>query len=141
MATKTSTKSRRSELLYAVVGVGDFAIEKARNVPNMVTSKTRTKLYKDFVKRGRTLTRQIGTAAPTRQAVDQYKTARSRVKAAGTSVAKAIRANAEGSSRRAADQTKVARTQVKAAATSVRKAAGASTKAGKVAASKAVQAS
>ena len=141
MATKTTTKNRGSELLYAVVGAGDFALEKARNAPTIVTTKARTKLYKDFVKRGQTLTRQIGTAAPTRQAVAQVKTARSRVKAAGTSVAKAIRANAEGSSRRAADQTKVARSQVKAAATSVRKAAGASAKAGKAAATKAVQAS
>ncbi len=141
MATKTTTKSRSSELLYAVVGAGDFALEKARNVPGIVTSQTRTKLYKDFVKRGRTLTRQIGTAAATRQAIDQVKTARSRVKAAGTSVTKAVRVNASGSSRRAAEQTKIARTQVKAAATSVKKAADASAKAGKAAASKAVQAS
>lgn len=137
--TKANRKSQ--EVLYAAVGVGDFAIEKVRNIPTIADRKTRTKTYKDLVKRGRSLTTRIKNSAPTKQALAQTKTARSQVKAAATSVSKAIRANAEGSSQKAAEQTKVARTQVKAAATSVRKAAGASARATKAAAEKAVQAS
>ncbi|MGH9197233.1 MAG: hypothetical protein ACRD1T_16030, partial [Acidimicrobiia bacterium] len=116
---KTNTK-KPQEVLYAVVGAGDFAIEKVRNLPSITDSKARTKVYKDFVKRGRSLSTRIGSSAPTKQAIEQSKTARTQVKAAVTSVSKAIRANASGSSKKAAEQTKVARSQVKAASTSVR---------------------
>lgn len=136
--TKTN---RRQDVLYAAVGIGDLAIEKVRNIPAIADRKVRTKAYKDVVKRGRSLTTRIKNSAPTKQALAQTKTARSQVKAAATSVSKAIRANAQGSTRKAAEQTKVARTQVKAAATSVRKAAGATGRATKAAAEKAVQAS
>jgi hypothetical protein len=137
---KTNTK-KSQEVLYAVVGAGDFAIEKVRDLPLITNSKARTKIYKDFVKRGRSLSTRIQNSAPTKQAIEQTKTARTQVKAAATSVGKAMRANASGSSKKAADQTKVARSQVKAASTSVRKAASAGAKATRAAATKAVQAS
>jgi hypothetical protein len=137
---KTNTE-KPQEVLYAVVGVGDFAIEKVRDLPVIASSKARTKIYKDFVKRGRSLSTRIQNSAPTKQAIEQTKTARSQVKAAATSVGKAMRANASGSSKKAAEQTKVARSQVKAASTSVRKAASAGAKATRAAAGKAVQAS
>ncbi len=139
--TTTKAPKKPQEVLYAAVGVGDLAIEKVRNIPTIADRKVRTKAYKDFVKRGKSLTTRIRNSAPTKQALAQTKTARSQVKAAATSVSKAVRANAQGSSRKAAEQTKVAQTQVKAAATSVRKAAGASARATKAAAEKTVQAS
>ncbi len=86
---------RAQELLYAVVGAGDFAIEKAKNTRNLTDRKKAQKVYKDFVKRGRSLSNKIGTARPTTQAVQQTKAARSQVKAAATSVAKAVRANSK----------------------------------------------
>lgn len=132
--------AKTQELLYAVVGAGDFAIDKARNL-RKIDSKSATIVYTDFVKRGQSLSKKIRTSAPSKQAVAQTKTARTQVKAAATSVSKAIRANASGSTKKAADQTKVARTQVKAATTSVTKAVKANTKAVRSAAQKVVKAS
>ena len=93
MPTKTTNKSQ--ELLYAVVGVGDFAIDKVKGVTQLADRKKTEKLYKDFVKRGRTLSTKIRNSAPTKRAVAQTKTARTQVKSAATSVGKAVRANAK----------------------------------------------
>ena len=133
--------AKTQELLYAVVGVGDFAIEKTKNVTKIADRKATTKLYKDFVKRGRGISTKVKNSPPTKQAVAQTKTARTQIKAATTSITKAVRANASGSTKQAADQTKAARSQVKAAATSVGKAVRANAKATRSAASKVVQAS
>ncbi|CAN5616746.1 hypothetical protein BH20ACT23_BH20ACT23_00190 [soil metagenome] len=80
------------ELLYAVVGAGDFAVEKAKSLTDR---KQTTKVYKDLVKRGRTLSTKIKTSAPTQQAIAQTRSARSQAKAAATSATKAVRANAK----------------------------------------------
>ena len=93
MPTKTTNKSQ--ELLYAVVGAGDFALDKVKGVTRYADRKQTEKLYKDFVKRGRTLSTKIRNSAPTKKAVSQTKTARTQVKAAATSVGKAVRANAK----------------------------------------------
>ena len=131
--------AKTQEVLYAVVGAGDFAIDKARNLRTIDAKKAGT-IYTDFVKRGQSLSKKIRTSAPSKQAVAQTKTARTQVKAAATSVSKAIRANATGSTKKAADQTKVARSQVKAASTSVTKAVKANGKAVRSAAQKVVKA-
>jgi len=133
--------AKTQELLYAVVGFGDFALEKAMNVTKVTDRKATTKLYKDFVKRGRGISTKVRNSAPTKQAVAQTKTARTQIKAATTSLTKAVRANASGSTKQAAAQTKAARSQVKAAATSVGKAVRANAKATRSAAQKVVQAS
>ena len=131
--------TRTRELLYAVVGAGDLALEKARSL-RAIDPKATAKVYQDFVDRGQALSRKIRNSAASKQAIGQTKTARSQVKAATTSVTKAIRANTSGSSKKAADQTKVARSQVKAATTSVTKAVKANTKAARSAAQKVVSA-
>jgi hypothetical protein len=82
--------SRPKEILYAVVGAGDLALEKVRNVRQIVDPA----VYTGFVARGRDLTGRIGKAAPTKQAVERTRTARSQAKAAATSVRKAVKANA-----------------------------------------------
>ena len=82
--------SRTKEILYAVVGAGDFTVEKVRSVRKIVDPA----VYADFVARGRDLTGRIGKAAPTKQAVQRTRTARSQAKAAATSVRKAVTANA-----------------------------------------------
>jgi hypothetical protein len=87
------TLAKTQELLYAVVGAGDFAAEKVRGVTKIADRKTTQKLYKDFVKRGKTLSTRIKNSGPSKQAVAQTKTARTQVKAAATSVTKAVRAN------------------------------------------------
>lgn len=89
---KTQTKTQ--ELVYAVIGAGDYALEKVGNVRKVTDRKVTTKFYNDFVKRGRTLSTRIKNSGPTKRAVAQTKTARTQVKAAATSVTKAVRADA-----------------------------------------------
>ena len=132
--------AKTQEILYAVVGAGDLAIERIRGIRD-IDPKAATKAYSDVVARGEKLSKKIRNSAPTKQAAAQTKTARTQVKAATTSVSKAIRANAAGSTKKAADQTKVARAQVKAATTSVTKAVKANTKAARSAAEKVLKAS
>ncbi len=86
--------ARTEEIIYAVVGAGDFAVEKATNIHKIVDRDATEKVYNDFIKRGRALSKRISNSAPTKQAVAQTKTARSQVKAATTSITKAVRANA-----------------------------------------------
>ena len=133
--------SRAEELLYAAVGVGDVVLEKARRIPRAINAEEIRGTYDDFVKRGRDLSKKVTSSAPTKQAVAQTKTARSQVKAATTSVTKAIRASASGPRKQAVDQTKTARRQVKAAATSVTKAVRANAAATRSAARKVARAS
>lgn len=90
---KTQQLPKTQELVYAVVGAGDFAIEKVKNVRGVTDRKKAQKMYRDFVKRGRTLSTKVRGSRPTKQAVAQTKVARSQVKAAATSVSKAVGAN------------------------------------------------
>ena len=83
--------AKTQEFVYALVGAGDFALEKARNVTKIADRTASEKVYNDFIKRGRTLSRKVGSAAPTKRAIEQTKTARAQVKAATTSVAKAVK--------------------------------------------------
>lgn len=84
--------AKAQELLYAVVGAGDFAVEKAKDLTDR---KTTTRAYKDFVKRGRTLSTKIKSSAPTKQAIAQTRIARTQAKAAATSATRAVQANAK----------------------------------------------
>jgi len=83
--------AKAQELMYAVVGAGDFAVEKAKGLSDRDQA---TKIYNDLVKRGRTLSTKIKSSAPTKRAIEQTRTARSQAKAAATSATKAVRANA-----------------------------------------------
>jgi hypothetical protein len=87
------TKAR--EILYAVVGAGDFTVDKVRSLRKVADRKTTQKYYKDFVKRGKTLYTKIGSSAPTKRAVAQTKAARAQVKGAATSITRAVRADAK----------------------------------------------
>jgi hypothetical protein len=82
---------KAQELLYAVVGAGDFAMEKARNARKLADRKTTEKYYKDFVKRGRALSTRVSSSGPAKQAVTRSKAARTQVKAATTGVTNALR--------------------------------------------------
>jgi hypothetical protein len=95
LATKTKTQPKPQDLLFAIVGAGDFAIEKARGVKIIRDRKSAEKYYKDFIKRGQTLSKSIRNSAPSKRAIAQTKTARSQVKAATTSLTKALRVDAK----------------------------------------------
>jgi hypothetical protein len=87
--------ARAEEILYAVVGAGDFAVEKLVDVRKIADRNSTEKVYDDFIKRGRSLSKKIRNSAPTKQAVAQTKTARTQVRAATTSLTKAVKANAD----------------------------------------------
>ncbi|MQB00349.1 MAG: hypothetical protein GEU78_08670 [Actinobacteria bacterium] len=86
--------ARSQEIFYAVVGAGDLAVEKIRGIGKLADQKTTQKYYRDFVRRGKSLTTSIKNSAPTKRAVAQTKSARTQVKAATTSIGKAVRLNA-----------------------------------------------
>jgi len=92
---KTKKAVTAQDALYAVVGAGDFIMNKAVSARKAADRKTAQKFYKDFVKRGRTLTGKVRNSGTTKQAIAQTKAARSQVKAAATSVRKAARADAK----------------------------------------------
>ena len=94
------------ELIYAVVGAGDFTVEKVRDLRLLTDLRQTQEVYTDFVKRGRTITKRIQDSAPTKNAVAQTKTARSQVKAAATSVRKAVKADAKAATSAAAKTAK-----------------------------------
>ena len=98
---------KTQDFLFAVVGVGDIAIEKAAGLREVVTDRNHSeKIYKDFIKRGRTLSKKIGSSAATKRAVSQTKTARTQIKGAATSVTKAVRANATATRKAASKAAK-----------------------------------
>ena len=83
---------KSENVVYALVGAGDFALEKVKNVRS-IDRKRSEKLYNDFVKRGHKLSTSIKNARPSKQAIEQTKVARSQMKAAATSIRKAVGAN------------------------------------------------
>ena len=87
--------AKAQEILYAVVGAGDFAVEKANGLTKIADRESTMKVYDDFIKRGRTFSKKIKSSAPTKRALAQTKTARTQIKAATTSVSKAVQANVD----------------------------------------------
>lgn len=105
-----------TKILYAAVGAGDLAIEKARNLAPANVRRTLPKrltkvqdrigdagtkavtgtfeMYSSLVNRGEKTVRSIRNAAPTKRAVAQSKNATSQTKAAVTSSQKAASATA-----------------------------------------------
>ena len=87
--------AKAQDLLFAVVGVGDLAVEKASGLTKIADRKSTQKVYEDFVKRGQTFSKKVRNSAATKQALAQTKTARTQIKAASTSVSKAVQANVQ----------------------------------------------
>jgi superfamily II RNA helicase len=120
--------AKAQEVLYALVGAGDFTMQKVKDL-SKIDAKSSQEIYEDFVKRGKSLSTKVRNSASTKRAVEQTRTAQTQVKAAATSVGKAIKVGARQGPSKAAGQTKAARTRVKAATTSVGKAVKANAKA------------
>jgi hypothetical protein len=93
-AKEVNGMAKAQEMIYAVVGAGDFTVQKVRDL-SKVDRKSSQNVYKDFVKRGKRLSTGVKNSAPTKQAIERTKTARTQVKAATTSVGKAVKANAK----------------------------------------------
>ncbi len=87
--------AKGQEVIYAIVGIGDLAVEKASRLTNVAGRGHTLRVYEDVVNRGKTFSNKIQNAAATKRALAQTKTARTQVKAATTSVSKAVQANIE----------------------------------------------
>jgi hypothetical protein len=96
---------------------GDRGVTSVRNLVEQSVQTTRdlpvraSREFDDLARRGRDLVGSIRSNAATRQAVDRARTARSRVKAAGTSVSRAAEGAAEAAGEAAtvvADRTEPA---------------------------------
>lgn len=68
--------AKAQELLYAVVGAGDLAVEKVRGV--RVDRRAAGRVYNDAVKRGRTLTTKITNSKTTKQTIARARGTRKR---------------------------------------------------------------
>jgi hypothetical protein len=87
--------------VYAPLGAGQLLIEKTRELTGKAWRGARggvetvTRTYRDLADRGEKLASGIVRSAYTRRAVDQSKVATRQVKAAATSVRKAVGTTAE----------------------------------------------
>jgi hypothetical protein len=104
MTVRNTAKNAGSLALDMALGTGDLLVEKTKNVAGTVrgaytrgywTQRRRqvVKTYGELAARGETLRKSITRSRPAKQAGEQTKVARSRVKAARTSVGKAVGAN------------------------------------------------
>jgi hypothetical protein len=106
MPTTTSNVDAQKlvrESYLATLGAGQLVIEKGRQVSGDVVAyahgarKSLDGTFKGLVKRGEKLEKSIRSSAPTKRALEQSKVARSQVKAATTSVRKAMSTSAQAS--------------------------------------------
>ena len=103
MATTRKAPARRKRVSYWYVplGAGQLLVEKARALSGDWRSVAReglgllSRTVDSLAERGERLAGSIKRSAPTRRAVDRTRVARSRVKAAATSLRRAAWATAE----------------------------------------------
>ena len=85
--------AKAQELIYAVVGAGDFAVDKVKGVRKVADRRSNQKLYKDFVKRGRSLSTKVKNSTAGKQVVARTEPAREQLEDAFKSVTKAFGVN------------------------------------------------
>lgn len=99
-STRASKGGYVRPLVYAPIGAGQLVMEKAREVPDVVGQMASDprgrmiRMYRDLADRGERVVFGVRRSAATRRAVGQAGSARSRVKAAVTSVGRAVEATA-----------------------------------------------
>ena len=85
--------AKAQELIYAVVGAGDYAVDKVKNVRKVADRKANQKLYRDFIKRGRTVSTKVKNAPTTQKVAAQTEPVRNKAEDAFKSVTKAFGVN------------------------------------------------
>ena len=100
MATTTKKYDAKKALsdyyVYVPLGAGQLFFEKSKEFSGKVQSFAQARrrralsTYEDLAKRGEKLARSISRSAYTKRAIEQSKIARTQVKAATTSVRKAV---------------------------------------------------
>ena len=113
MATKTgydTRKALRDYYVYAPLGAAQLLVEKGKELSGRAVEMSQTgwrnvtDTYRGLAERGEKLVQSIRGSASTQRAIEQTKVARTQVKAAATSVRKAVD--------RTADATKTAAKRV-----------------------------
>ena len=85
--------AKAQEVLYAVVGAGDFAVDKVKGIRKVADRTRNEKMYKDFVKRGRTLSTQVKNSTPGKQVRTGTEAAKEQLNDAAKNVGKALGVN------------------------------------------------
>jgi hypothetical protein len=85
--------AKAQEIIYAVVGAGDFAVGKVKNVSTIADRKANQKRYRDFVKRGRRLSTTVKNSKPGKQIAAQTEPVKTQVEDAFKTVTKAFGVN------------------------------------------------
>lgn len=96
-----SRKALKDYYVYAPLGATQVAIEKSRELTGMAwkamqgSLETLNRTYRDLADRGEKVAKSIQRSAYTRRAIEQSKVASRQVKAAATSVRKAVDSGTE----------------------------------------------
>jgi hypothetical protein len=80
-------------LVYAVVGIGDLAVEKVRSVRRFADRQETKKVYTEAIKRGRTLSRKAQNTSAGKKVVVQTEIARQQLQDTTKTVTKAFGVN------------------------------------------------
>ena len=85
--------AKAQEVLFAVVGAGDLAIDKVKGIRKVADRKRNEKMYEDLVKRGRTLSTQVKNSKPGKQVRTGTEVAKEQINDAAKNVGKALGVN------------------------------------------------
>lgn len=85
--------AKTQEVLYAVVGASDFAVDKVKGIRKVADRKRNEKLYNEFVKRGRTLSTQVKNSKPGKQVRTSTEVAKEQLNDAAKNVGKVLGVN------------------------------------------------
>ncbi|MGI8407875.1 MAG: hypothetical protein ACR2L3_05135 [Actinomycetota bacterium] len=81
------------EIMYAVVGAGDFAVDKVKTISSIADRKANQKRYRDFVKRGRSISTKVKSSKHGKQIAAQAEPVKVQVEDALKTVTKAFGVN------------------------------------------------
>ena len=85
--------NKSQEIVYAVVGAGEAAVDKVKGLSRFADKKKNEKLYNDFVKRGRTVSTKVRNTKPAKQFRVQTDTVKEKATDAAKTVTKAFGVN------------------------------------------------
>lgn len=85
--------AKAKQLMYVVVGAGDFAVDKVKNVRKLTDPKYNERYYNDFLKRGRSISTKVRNSGPGKQITAQTDTVKEKATDAAKQVTKALGVN------------------------------------------------
>lgn len=85
--------AKTQDVFLALVGVGDLAVEKARNLPALAERVKTQQYFDDFVTRGRAVQRTVKNSTTGKQILRQTDVAREQVREVTKSIEKSLGVN------------------------------------------------